>query len=166
MTLYTKKLYTKNGDPIKYPDSYAKTGAPMYETPFDDTNINAPTHIYKLNLESGKKYVGKTKDVKRRMNEHFSGNGSMVTKKFQPINGKVVDVVPGYLADEAEQERTLDEIYKHGYDNVRGGMYVNSTTLRRRNREMSDSSDPKSYNSVQCFRCGRYGHYANQCYRT
>ena len=46
--------YTKNGKKIMYPKAYAKTGAPMY-TNGTKYNINAPTNIYKLNLEDGKK---------------------------------------------------------------------------------------------------------------
>ena len=53
--------YTKNGKKIWKPTAYAKTGAPMYKTKYkDSTNINAPTSIYKLNLENNKKYIGKT----------------------------------------------------------------------------------------------------------
>ena len=47
-------------------------------------NINRTTYIYKLNLESNKKYIGKTNNINRRMNQHFSGNGSKVTQKFAP----------------------------------------------------------------------------------
>ena len=95
------KYYTQSGERVRKPGAYAMTGAPMYKTKYTDSvDVNAPTAIYKLNLKGGKKYVGKTTDVDRRMDQHFSGNGSQVTKKFKPINGKIVDEVPGFFADD------------------------------------------------------------------
>ena len=42
-------------------------------------------------------------------------------------------------------------IQKHGYNNVRGGSYVNSKTLQKSNLPT-------------CFNCGKKGHYSNQCF--
>jgi len=149
--------YTQNGEKIKNPGAYAQTGAPMYETRYDESNdINAPTSIYKLNLKCGKKYVGKTTNVDRRMEQHFTGKGSKVTKKFKPINGEVIDVVPGFFSDDVEQEYTEDYIAKHGYKNVRGGIYTNSKTLHK--------NTEKKKNKVKCYKCGKFGHYSNKCY--
>jgi len=118
-------------------------------------DINQSTAIYKLNLSNGKKYVGKTTDIDRRMDQHFSGNGSKVTKKFKPKEGKVVDEVPGYFADDVEQEYTGEYIDKYGYENVRGGKYTNSKTLHKGN----------SFNRPgKCYRCGRAGHSKSSCY--
>ena len=87
--------YTEYGQKIRNPEAYASTGAPMYETKYGNTkDINAPTIIYKMNLQNDKKYIGKTTDFDRRMEQHFSGNGSKVTKKFKPISGEVIDEVP------------------------------------------------------------------------
>ena len=150
-----KIYYTQSGQHIRNPEAYAKTGAPMYTTRYTESkDINAPTAIYKMNLKGGKKYVGKTTDVDRRMNQHFSGNGAKVTKKFKPINAKVIDEVPGFFSDDVEQEYTEEYIDKYGYENVRGGSYTNSKTLKK--------SSPKK--TVTCYKCGRQGHYANQCY--
>lgn len=148
--------YTENGDKIRNPDAYASTGAPMYTTKYDDTpNINCTTTIYKMNLQYGKKYIGKTTDIDRRMKQHFSGKGSKVTRKFKPISGDVLDEVPGFFADEIEHEYTEKYIQKQGYDRVRGGYYTNSKTLKH---------STKSKKTITCYECGKKGHYATDCY--
>ena len=123
--------YTRSGDKIYNPSAYAKTGAPMYKTKYSESkDINQKTSIYKLDCKNDKKYIGKTTDIDRRMDQHFSGNGSKVTKKFKPIEGKVVDECPGFFSDKLEQKHTVKNIKKYGYNNVRGGKYVNSKTLK------------------------------------
>lgn len=151
----TTTYYTKSGQYIRKPEAYARTTAPMYKTKRENTsNINQLTDIYKLSLEHNKTYVGKTIDIDRRMNQHFSGNGSKVTKKFAPLKGKVIDSCPGYFADKLEQEHTKSYIKKNGYDNVRGGTYTNSKTLK--------TSSPQK--QITCYKCGKQGHYSNSCY--
>lgn len=146
--------YTENGTIIRNPDAYAKTGAPMFKTKYGNTrNINEETDIYKLNLKNGKKYIGKTTDIDRRIDQHFSGNGSKVTKKFKPIDGEVIDSCPGFFSDELEQIYTEENIDKYGYENVRGGRYTNSKTLKK------TKAKPKT-----CSRCGRTSHYITNCY--
>ena len=174
--------YTQSGQIIRNPDAYARTGAPMYTTRYTESkDINAPTAIYKMNLEGGKKYVGKTTNVDRRMDQHFSGNGAKVTKKFKPINAKVVDEVPGFFSDDVEQEYTEEYIDKYGYENVRGGVYTNSKTLKKNNQGTYHSNmgfhtmweqkpkkskqKPKQKKKVsKCSRCGRSGHSKDKCY--
>jgi hypothetical protein len=130
---YTEKYYTQNGIEIRNPVAYAKGGSPMFESDsiYDTKDINQNTYIYKINLEDGKKYIGKTVNIQRRMRQHFTGNGSKVTKKFKPVKYKILDNCPGFLADEIEQIYTNSYIVKYGYNNVRGGTYTNSISLHR-----------------------------------
>ena len=139
----TKLYYTQNGIKIHNPDTYANTGAPMFETDsiHDTMNINKKTYIYKLKLECGKIYIGKTGNIEKRMKQHFSGNGSMVTKKYKPLNGKILDSCPGYFGNEIEQLYTNSYIVKYGYSNVRGGKYTNSQTL-----DLIPEEDKKIFN--------------------
>jgi predicted GIY-YIG superfamily endonuclease len=43
-------------------------------------------YVYTLNLKGGAKYVGYTQNPKKRLAEHFSGNGAQWTQKYQPIS--------------------------------------------------------------------------------
>lgn len=116
--------YTQNGTVVRNPEAYASTGAPMYDS--DGENVNEETSIYVAKLEGGKRYVGQTKNFDRRCEQHFNRRGSRVTQKYSPIEIKEVDVVPGYFANEYEQDYTDKYINKYGYSNVRGGRYTNS----------------------------------------
>jgi predicted GIY-YIG superfamily endonuclease len=124
------KYYTETGQVIRKPSSYAATGAPMYSTKYSNTkNINQSHDIYKVNCSNGKTYIGKTTNIERRANEHFTGNGSKVTQKFKPRSIKVIDTCPGYFSSEQEQYHTKKYMDKYGFENVRGGYYTNSHTL-------------------------------------
>ena len=91
------------------------------------------------------------------MDQHFSGNGSQVTKKFKPIDCKIVEEVLGFFSDVVEQEYTEDYIEKYGYNNVRGGKYVNSKTL------IVDKTLNKN-KKITCLQCGGEGQYTSSCY--
>lgn len=148
-----KKYYTQNGIEIRNPVAYAKSGMPMFETDsiYDTKDINQKTYIYKISLEDGKKYIGKTVNIERRMRQHFTGNGSKVTKKFKPIKYKLLDNCPGFLADEIEQIYTNSYIVKYGYNNVRGGTYTNSFSLHRTaENDTGDVYDPPDLDSDFC----------------
>ena len=125
------KYYTKNGNIIHNNEAYARTGAPMFD--YEGNDINKPHKIYKANLSHGKKYIGKTTNIDRRINQHVQGRGSQVTKKFKPKSFEIVDEVPGYFSSEVEQYHTEKNIKKYGYNNVRGGVYTNSKTLKKYN---------------------------------
>ena len=43
------------------------------------------TNIYILKLEAGCYYVGKSDDVKKRVDSHFKGKGCEWTKRYKPI---------------------------------------------------------------------------------
>ena len=77
-------------------------------------------HIYILQLEKGKYYVGKTKEPEFRLNEHFNGDGSEWTRKFKPVS--VLKLIPHCNAYD-EDKYTLMMMEQHGIFNVRGGSF-------------------------------------------
>ena len=124
------QYYTILGELIRNPKAYAKTGSPMYSSPkYQFIDLNQKTYIYKLYLEGDKIYIGKTNNIKRRVEEHFSGGGSKVTQKFKPVNYEILEVCDGFFSEEVEQYHTDESIKLYGYENVRGGKYTNSKTL-------------------------------------
>lgn len=100
-------------------------------------------YTYSLELEGGRKYVGKTDDIKQRLDQHFSGNGSEWTKKYKPIDVNHVQV----CTSKANQAKAETIVYKnmskyHGKALVRGAGNTSSG----------------------CSRCGRESHNASKCY--
>ena len=106
-----KCYYTILGEKIIKPKAYAKTSAPMYGShKYLLVDLNQKTYIYKLNLEDGKIYIGKTNNLKRRMNEHIGGKGSKVTQKFKPLNYEILEVCDGYFSSKREEYYTKQNI--------------------------------------------------------
>ena len=78
-------------------------------------------HIYILKLQRGKYYIGKSNQVKNRINEHFNSYGSGWTKKYKPV--KVVETIKN--CDKFDEDKyTLKYMEKYGINNVRGGSFT------------------------------------------
>ena len=77
--------------------------------------------VYVLKLEDNCFYIGFTNYMTLRMEQHFSGNGSVWTKKHKPISieCEFKDKTLNY-----ENYLTEEAIKKYGYDYVRGGDHM------------------------------------------
>lgn len=78
-------------------------------------------YCYSLNLKNGKKYVGYTTDIHRRLKEHFSGRGAKVTQQVKPLS--VNHVQKCKSVENAKKAETI--VYNnmknyHGVHRVRG----------------------------------------------
>ncbi|MYM58512.1 GIY-YIG nuclease family protein [Vibrio sp. OCN044] len=83
--------------------------------------------IYVLQLETGKYYVGQSKNARSRIDEHFLGNGSIWTQNYRPI--RVIKEIElethnWRVALEAEKQLTLNLMKIFGWQNVRGAAWT------------------------------------------
>ena len=113
--------------------------------------------LYVLELEGGKYYVGQTKNLQKRFQEHVDGAGSVWTRKYAPLAIASSVALDGVLH---EDRVTKELMLQHGIDNVRGGSYCRINL------------DDGQYNALTtelrsatgtCFECGLQGHFAAQC---
>ena len=116
------------------------------------------TNVYALQLEGGKYYIGKSDNLDRRIESHFSGSGAAWTREHHPL--KVVERRLNVSRFE-EDKMTKEYMEKYGIDNVRGGAYT-QIELPEGSRE-SLQREIRGTTDV-CFKCNRQGHWANQCY--
>ena len=72
---------------------------------------------YVLALDSGKYYVGRSKQLSTRLRQHFTLSGAKFTKKHMSDRARVVHVRDG----DWERELTLQLMGRFGHENVRGG---------------------------------------------
>ncbi|MEW5620629.1 GIY-YIG nuclease family protein [Pseudomonas putida] len=83
-----------------------------------------------LELENGKFYVGQAKDPDRRIRKHFNGSDFEWTRMHRPVKELMrqcledVDYRAGELA---ESELVLQLMRQHGYHNIRGGVFANTS---------------------------------------
>ena len=106
--------------------------------------------IYVLKLEDDKYYVGFSKNVKTRIDQHFSGKGSYWTKIHKPI--KVIKIY--HNKDKGDEAiKTLKLMIKYGVQHVRGGPWSTYNTPIDIQRHLEDT----------CFKCGSDKHFAKHC---
>lgn len=113
--------------------------------------------IYVLKLENEKYYIGQSKNIEKRIKEHFSGNGSIWTQKYNPI-----DVLEKFNSNNNYDEDNYTKKYmiKYGIDNVRGGSYTSFNISDEIKKFLQ-----KEFNTINnsCFTCGKTGHFSNEC---
>jgi hypothetical protein len=113
--------------------------------------------IYILKLQSNKFYVGKSNNIKFRLNNHFESNASVWTSKYRPIN--VIELIHN-CDDYDEDKYTLKYMNEYGIDNVRGGSFCEIKLSLATNNvicKMLIATTDK------CYSCNKIGHFANQC---
>lgn len=116
------------------------------------------TNVYVLKLENDKFYVGRTKNVDFRIDNHFNNNGSEWTKKHKPI--EIFEIFKN--CDNYDEDKiTLQFMEKYGIQNVRGGIYC---TLKLTNADLKIINKQIYGATDRCYRCGRNSHYAMDCY--
>ena len=116
------------------------------------------TNVYVLELVEGKYYVGCSKNVLIRYQQHASGTGAAWTKKYPPI--RILEVFNN--VDEFEENNvTKKYMATFGIDNVRGGSYCTFTLPAEEVAVIT-----KEIRSSQgcCVKCGRKGHFVTECY--
>jgi predicted GIY-YIG superfamily endonuclease len=115
-------------------------------------------HIYILKLRGEKYYIGKTRNIEKRWEEHITGSGTGWTKKHIPIS-LIKTIKSTSLFD--EDKYVKEYMAKYGIENVRGGTYSNvvldANSIAILEKEIRHSKN-------LCTRCGRDSHYIKDCY--
>jgi hypothetical protein len=116
--------------------------------------------IYILRLTQNKFYVGKTRNrisETQRLLAHMRGRGAYWTRKYPP---QEVMKVYHNCDDFDELKHTLNLMYEHGIDNVRGAEYVSEYLSPDQKRTiMTSIANAKDL----CLRCYQKGHFVTRC---
>lgn len=83
-------------------------------------------YLYALRLEHGRYYIGITSNIRKRLWQHYKGQGAKFTKAFKPLETLgVIDLGITYrtVATSEERRYTYKAIKKYGALCVRGGPY-------------------------------------------
>lgn len=110
--------------------------------------------VYVLKLKDKNYYVGCSSQLTERMEQHFTGNGSIWTEEHTPV--EVIEVTPMPDAtvremEQKEEQRTGELMERHGVENVRGSFWCRldldeCPPLPRNTREHDTSSLDKIAN--------------------
>tara|TARA_Y100000389_G_scaffold91578_1_gene88184 strand:- start:1746 stop:2495 length:750 start_codon:yes stop_codon:yes gene_type:complete len=109
-------------------------------------------------------YVGKSDNVSTRIEDHRHGRDKCA--KFVSKNGGVKQIlVPLTPKDDNlsnwEKDETLMRMIKHGFNNVRGWEFTNTSVLTNQECDMIKMSIFGL--GDRCRKCGNSGHFAKDC---
>lgn len=88
-------------------------------------------YVYVLSLSGGRYYVGYTERLRRRIADHWAGNGSRWTRRNKP------QAVLATFETDSEAGHALEEyvtfllIRKHSFQQVRGAQWLNKGQRER-----------------------------------
>lgn len=104
-------------------------------------------YIYILKCESGKYYVGKTKDIRRRIEQHLIRKTCKWTEKFKPLEIEKI-----FITDDAldEDKWVKKYIMLQGLNNVRGGSYCQ---INLKKNQMECIIHEICHSRGRCFYC-------------
>jgi hypothetical protein len=117
-----------------------------------------PQYVYVLALDNNKYYVGKTIDIQSTYIEHCDGTKIEWTRIHRPRGIKWRSII-FYPEEEMMCVRLLIGMY--GIDNVRGGIY-NNTTLTIEERRSIIAEDQYNHGGI-CNNCFNQGHLTEDC---
>jgi predicted GIY-YIG superfamily endonuclease len=77
-------------------------------------------YIYVLQLIDDRYYIGRTGNILQRLEQHFTGCGSIYTMKYKPI--KIIEITEEFNKQD-ERNKTLEIMLKYGWEKVRGAYW-------------------------------------------
>ncbi len=141
-----------------------KTNGELVVAPEVSVPAPPPTSVYILELECGRVYVGSSKNVKRRINQHKAGVGSAYTRLYKPTGVLLPRLgnVQG-TGDAAERDETLRYMFLRGIPLVRGWKFT-QINMSGSDFDEAEANIRELYDL--CRRCGRSGHFMTHCSAT
>lgn len=117
--------------------------------------------VYIIELECGRVYVGSSKNIKRRINQHNAGLGSAYTRIYKPT-GVILPRLGNVQGDgdAAERDETLRYMFLRGIPLVRGWKFT-QVNMSAADFDEAEANIRELYDL--CRRCGRSGHFMTHC---
>jgi predicted GIY-YIG superfamily endonuclease len=126
--------------------------------------LKAELEVYILELEEGRVYVGSSRNLDRRIDQHKGGFGSAFTKVYRPTGVRLPRL--GNISgdgDAAERDETLRYMYQRGIPFVRGWKF---TQVAMPPEEFEEAEANIRELFELCRKCGYKGHFITQCKAT
>lgn len=130
----------------------------------EKTSKKPELSVYILELEDGRVYVGSSRNVERRIEQHVCGNGSAYTRIYKPTGVRLPRL--GNISgdgDAAERDETLRYMYQRGIPFVRGWKFT-QVAMPPEEFDEAEANIRELYEL--CRKCGFKGHFITQCKAT